>query len=70
MGNAVHRNRARRLIREALRPLIPSILPGWDILFLARQPLAGASFQDTQEAILKLLRRSRLLVDLLDGERT
>jgi len=33
VGNAVHRNRAKRQIRESLRPLLPSIKSGWDVVF-------------------------------------
>ena len=60
VGNAVQRNRAKRLIREALRPLIPSVQPGWDILFLARQSLAEAEFLNAQGALNLLLQQSRL----------
>ena len=36
IGNAVTRNRARRVIREAYRALYPEIAPGYDIVFVAR----------------------------------
>lgn len=36
IGNAVRRNRARRVIREAYRQLQGEIPPGWDIVFVAR----------------------------------
>ncbi|XOQ47841.1 MAG: ribonuclease P protein component [Eubacteriales bacterium] len=36
IGNAVKRNRARRVIREAFRILAPSIKPGYDFIFVAR----------------------------------
>ncbi len=61
VGNAVQRNRAKRLIREAVRPLIPQVRPGWDVLFLARHSLAEAEFSQTQEVIILLLQRSFLL---------
>jgi ribonuclease P protein component len=61
IGNAVQRNRAKRRLREAIRPLIPLIEPGWDLLILARHPLPGASFQQCQEALADLLKRARLL---------
>ena len=60
VGNSVQRNRAKRLIREALRPLLPDIKPGWDVLLLARHSLAGAEFLQTQEVLKLLLQRSRL----------
>lgn len=36
IGNAVCRNRCRRVIREAYRALLPSIEGGWDFVFVAR----------------------------------
>jgi ribonuclease P protein component len=35
-GNAVRRNRSRRVIREAFRPLAAKIMPGYDLVFVAR----------------------------------
>jgi len=61
VGNSVQRNRAKRLLREAIRPLIPGILPGWDVMLLARQSLAGAEFRQVKEVLTLLLQRSRLL---------
>lgn len=61
LGNAVQRNRAKRRLREAIRPLIPLIAPGWDVLVLARRPLLGATFQQCQDALADLLKRARLL---------
>ncbi len=62
VGNAVQRNRAKRLLREAVRPLIPGITPGWDIVILARQPMEVATFIQIQEALTRLFQRAKLLV--------
>jgi ribonuclease P protein component len=61
VGSAVRRNRAKRLIREAIRPLLLEIKPGWDLVVLARQPLESANLAQTQEALLRLLRRANLI---------
>lgn len=61
VGNAVRRNRAKRLIRAALHTLVSSVAPGWDIILIARKPLASATFTQTQAALQQLLERSRLI---------
>ena len=63
-GNAVKRNRAKRWIREAVRPLIPNIEPGWDIIIVARRPITNANFQICQSALNNLLNRAQLITDL------
>ena len=60
-GTAVHRNRAKRLLREAMRPLLPSIASGWDLILIARPPLVTATLTDTRSALLNLLQRARIL---------
>jgi ribonuclease P protein component len=61
VGNAVQRNRAKRLLREGLRSLIPAIEPGWDLILIARHSLAQATLLQTVEAINSLLLRANLL---------
>jgi ribonuclease P protein component len=60
-GNAVQRNRAKRLLREAMRTLLPSLASGWDLILIARVGLASASLDDTRTALTTLLRRAGLL---------
>ncbi len=36
IGTAVKRNRARRVIKEAYRLIFDNVLPGYDIVFVAR----------------------------------
>ncbi len=36
IGNAVLRNRSRRVLREAYRQLAPRVKPGFDLVFVAR----------------------------------
>lgn len=55
VGGAVKRVRARRLIREAVRSQLGGIAGGWDVVFIARAPLAEASFQDVERAVAQLL---------------
>ncbi len=61
VGNAVHRNRAKRLLRAAMQSMVMKILPGFDLLLIARQPLPFADLNRTQEALSALLNRAGLL---------
>jgi ribonuclease P protein component len=60
MGKATKRNRAKRLLREALRLRLPTIAPGWDIIVIARSGAEQATFQDIDTAIENLLQRAKL----------
>jgi len=61
VGTAVHRNRAKRLLREAMRTLIPNIASGLDVILIARPGLASATLEDTHRALTNLLQRAQLL---------
>ena len=62
VGKAVARNRARRLMREAVRLRIDEIQCGWDCLFIARQEVTQSSFAEVASAVDQLLRRAGLLI--------
>jgi ribonuclease P protein component len=62
VGNAVHRNRAKRLLRAAMHDLLPMTLPGSDLLLIARSPLPAAHLQQAREALSGLLKRAGLLL--------
>ena len=56
IGNAVVRNRVKRRLRELVRQM--HIPDGWDIVFIARAPLAHATFQETRRAVEDLSGRA------------
>ena len=60
IGKAVTRNRVKRRIREAVRPLLPNLPPGRDLVFIARSAMADADFQQLSQAVETLLGRVRL----------
>ena len=61
IGTAVPRNRTKRLLREAMRTLIPNIASGLDLILIARPGLATASLEDTRQALLNLLKRAQIV---------
>lgn len=62
IGNAVLRNRARRIIREAVRELSPRIKPGNDLVFVARGKTPYLKSTDITAVLLKQLKSAGLLL--------
>ncbi len=60
VGNAVTRNRARRLMKESVRTTDPIDKEGYDIIFIARKTIAGAGQNDVNRSIGNALRRTEL----------
>lgn len=60
-GTAVRRNRAKRVLREAMRSLLPNIASHADLILIARSGLTSATFDETRQALLNLLQRAQLL---------
>ena len=63
VGGAVQRNRAKRLIREAIRSLLPNIQPGWKLVLIARKPIIAAELSDIQSSLQELFTRAHILND-------
>ena len=62
VGNAVKRNRAKRLLRAAMQSLVSSLVPGWDVVLIARPPLASSSCPEVRAVLVGLLRRAELVL--------
>jgi ribonuclease P protein component len=58
VGGAVRRNRAKRLLREAVRHRLPMIESGWDFVFIAR---SSAEIKELDAAVAQLFKRARLI---------
>ena len=54
-SKAVVRNRLRRLLREAIRPLLPSISPGHDFIILAKHSLLTAHLNQISHTFHEIL---------------
>ena len=64
VGTAVYRNRAKRLLREAMRPLLPNVASSLDLILIARPGLVSATLEETRQALLTLLQRAQILTPL------
>ena len=65
---AVERNRARRLLREAYRLVLPELRPAW-IVLIPRRYLLGAGLGDVLAEVRRLLERLRLLAEAVPNDR-
>jgi len=61
IGGAVQRNRAKRILREELRHLLPQIKPGFDIVLIARRPILEAKNELLKKALVELMGRAKIM---------
>lgn len=61
VGNAVQRNRVKRLMREAVRGMFSKIAAGYDIVLVGRPPLVSAALDQVTAGLRALLTRAGLL---------
>ncbi len=58
--HAVRRNYIKRILSEAIRPLLPELSGNWDVVISARGQALNASLQELSQDIEHVLRRARL----------
>ena len=61
VGNAVQRNRAKRMLREAVRVLLFHIKPGWKIILISRKPILKAELSEIQVSLDQLFKKANLI---------
>ena len=67
VGTAVRRNRAKRLLREVMRELVPNIASNLDLILIARPGLVTATLEDTRQAVINLLQRAHIFTPTNDS---
>ncbi|MEN6582438.1 MAG: ribonuclease P protein component [Armatimonadota bacterium] len=61
LGKAVSRNRVKRLLREAVRQMLPRVKVGYDVVIIARVKAGGAELPALQASLEMLFRKSGIL---------
>lgn len=62
IGNAVNRNRARRIIFEAYRKILSHVRSGYDYVFLARNRTCTSKTQDIVKSMIFQIKRAGLWI--------
>lgn len=60
IGNAVKRNRAKRLLRVAILPLLAGVASGWEMILIARAPILQAHMLDVRSTLSELFKRAHI----------
>ena len=68
IGNAVKRNRAKRVITAAVRECLPQINSGYDFIIVARQRILSVKSNVASAALLKLLKSANLCSESTTNE--
>jgi ribonuclease P protein component len=61
VGNAVQRNRAKRMLREAVVTLLTIVKPGLKIILVSRKPILKAELIEIQDTLSKLFTKANLI---------
>ena len=60
IGNAVKRNRSRRVIREGLLSQLNKLRPGFDLVLVARGKTPYVKSVDVEENLIKIFKKANL----------
>jgi ribonuclease P protein component len=61
IGSAVVRNRVKRVLREIIRTA--QLTPGWDFIFIARNPAAEGNYHKLKESVISLLSKAHVIAN-------
>ncbi len=68
IGNAVTRNRVRRLLKEAVRSMIPSVDKGFNYIVIARSGITELGLLEIKAELVELFKKAGKYTDLSTGE--
>jgi len=60
---ATKRNRAKRLLREAVRKILPRVAPGLDVIFLGKREIFGRSQKELEFEVEKIFIQAGVVDD-------
>lgn len=58
---ATERNRAKRLLSEAVRSFLPKIKSGFDVVFFAKKLIVGKEFVEIKNEVERIFKKANLL---------
>ena len=61
VGNSVQRNRARRLMKESYRHLLPNLPTGYDFIIIARNTISGKKCMEVERSLMSAFRRTGVI---------
>ena len=61
VGNSVKRNRARRLLREAVSPYLDSLKKNFNLIIVAKQAIDGKKLQDVRSDLTETFLKAELI---------
>ena len=62
VGNSVKRNRARRLLREAISPFLSKINPNFNLIIVAKQSIEGKKLIDVYKDLEQTIEKAGLSI--------
>lgn len=69
VGNAVVRNRARRLMKESIRQIGELNFNGFDIIFIARNTIINQKCADVKKSIESAIKRTAMVAKKSENRR-